>query len=72
MLGELKLLNKNTLNWEIIQIQNGEMPGNMSGHQFFTHLKNVFVMGGNINGGTDECYVINVESADAQQITSLD
>ena len=49
------------------------MPGNIDYHQFFTHLKNVFIMGGEINySATDACYVIHVESADAQQITSLD
>ena len=69
----LKLLNKNTLNWETIQIQNGEMPRNIDDHQFFTHLKNVFVMGGYVDYpvATDKCYVIHIESADAQQITSL-
>ena len=56
-----------------MQIENGEMPGNVNQYQFFTHLKNVFIMGGYVNNATtDACYVIHVESADAQQITSLD
>ena len=59
--------------WKQVTIQNGNMPGEMYGHQFLTHLDNLFSFGGRINWKvTDKCFVINIKSSEVDPIMNLE
>ena len=58
--------------WELVSIQNGNMPGSMECFQFLTHDDNLFNFGGCIiDQPISECYVFHLKSSEVEQIMSL-